>query len=81
MSDIYIYEEESAPPRPDHGNDCPPGHYVSIQAGGNGHSVGDGCGCEGINPETSIDFIIPFLLITVILLIYKKLNKVCQIKT
>ena len=81
MSDIYIYEEESAPPRPYNGNDCPPGHYVSIQVWGNGHSVGDGCGCEGINPETSIDFIIPFLLITVILLIYKKLNKVCQIKT
>lgn len=80
MSDIYIYREEARPPRPDHGNNCH-GHFTSISAGGNGHSVGDGCGCEGINPETSIDFIIPFLLITVILLIYKKLNKVCQIKT
>ena len=38
MSDIYIYEEESAPPRPDHGNNCH-GHFTSISAGGNGHSV------------------------------------------
>ena len=81
MSNIYIYDKSAKPPKPYNGNDCPPWHYVSIQAGGNGHSVGDGCGCDGINPETSIKFIIPFLLITVILLIYKKLNKVCQIKT
>ena len=39
--------------------DCPPGHYISIQAGGNGHSVGDGCGCDGINPTATINFIVP----------------------
>lgn len=79
MSTIYL-NNPPKPIRPPHSNDCN-GHNTSISVGGNGHSVGDGCGCEGINPETSIDFIIPFLLITVILLIYKKLNKVCQIKT
>ena len=73
MSDIYIYGEEARPPRPNHGNNCH-GHYTSISAGGNGHSVGDGCGCDGLNPETSIEFIIPFLLITGILLIYKKIK-------
>jgi hypothetical protein len=31
------------PPRPDHGNNCH-GHFTSIAAGGNGHSVNDGCG-------------------------------------
>lgn len=74
MSDIFIYDELAKPPKLYNGNDCPPGHYVSIQAGGNGHSVGDGCGCDGINPETSIEFIIPFLLITGILLIFYKLK-------
>ena len=73
MSDIYIYDETARPPRPNHGNNCH-GHFTSISAGGNGHSVGDGCGCDGINPETSIEFITPILLITGILLIYKKLN-------
>ena len=73
MSDIYIYEETARPPKPNHGNNCN-GHFTSISAGGNGHSVGDGCGCDGMNPETSIEFIIPFLLITGILLIIKKLN-------
>ena len=73
MSDIYIYEETARPPRPNHGNNCH-GHFTSISAGGNGHSVGDGCGCDGINPETSIEFITPILLITGILLIYKKIK-------
>ena len=48
------------------------GHYVSINAGGKGHSIGDGCGCDGINPETPIDFIAPMLLITALTLIYRK---------
>ena len=73
MSDIFICQENARPPRPNHGNNCH-WHYTSISAGGNGHSVGDGCGCDGMNPETSIEFIIPFLLITGILLIIKKLN-------
>ena len=73
MSDIYIYEETARPPKPDHGNNCN-GHFTSISAGGNGHSYGDGCGCDGMNPETSIEFIAPILLITGILLIYKKIK-------
>ena len=58
MSDIFICQENARPPRPNHGNNCN-GHFTSISAGGNGHSVGDGCGCDGMNPETSIEFIIP----------------------
>lgn len=50
------------------------GHYVSINAGGKGHSYGDGCGCDGTNPETSIDFIAPLLFFTAIILIYRKLK-------
>ena len=73
MSDIFIYGEEERMPRPPQANNCH-GHHTSINAGGNGHSVGDGCGCDGMNHETIIEFIIPFLLITGILLIYKKIK-------
>ena len=45
MSDIFINTETSRPPRPDHGDNCH-GHFTSIAAGGNGHSVNDGCGCD-----------------------------------
>ena len=48
------------------------GHYVSINACGKGHRVGDSCGCDGLNPDTNIDFIAPILLITAITLIYRK---------
>lgn len=72
MSDIFINTENQRPPKPYNDNNCPPGHYVSIQAGGNGHSVGDSCGCDGINPETPINFIAPLLLLTAIILIYRK---------
>ena len=44
MSDIFI-NSTPKPPKP-YDNNCPPGHYISIQAGGNGHSVGDRCGCD-----------------------------------
>lgn len=71
MSDIFINSEISRPPRPGHGNNCN-GHFTSIANGGNGHSIGDGCGCDGMNPETSIDFIIPILLISAITIIYLK---------
>ena len=63
MSDIFINTEIQKPPKPYNNNKCPPGHYVSIQAGGNGHSVGDNCGCDDINPETPIDFIAPLLIL------------------
>ena len=49
MSDIYIYDETARPPRPNHGNNCH-SHFTSISAGGNWHSVWDGCGCDGMNP-------------------------------
>ena len=67
MSDIFIYQENAIPPRLNHGNNCH-GHFTSISAGGNGHSVGDGCGCDELNPTASIEFITPFLLITGILI-------------
>lgn len=66
MSDIFINSETSRPPRPGHGNNCN-GHFTSIANGGNGHSIGDGCGCDGMNPESDISFIAPILLITAIL--------------
>ena len=50
-----------------HPNNCPPGHLISIAHGGNGHSDGDGC-CN-YSPTASIEFILPFLLITAILMI------------
>ena len=75
MSDIFINSEISRPPRPDHGNNCH-GHFTSIANGGNGHNIGDGCGCDGMSPESNIDFIVPILLITGFLLICNKFKKV-----
>ena len=69
MSDIFINTEIQKPPKPYNNNKCPPGHYISIQAGGNGHSVGDNCNCDGINPETNIDFIVPYLFCLLLLLL------------
>lgn len=46
---------------------CPPGHYISIAHGGKGHWDGDGC-CNS-SPTAPISFIIPFLLITAILIV------------
>lgn len=71
MSDIFINSEISRPPRQGHGNNCN-GHFTSIANGGNGHSIGDGCGCDGLNPTAKIDFIIPILLISAITIIYLK---------
>ena len=52
------------------------GHYVSINAGGKGHSYGDGCGCDGMNPETSIDFIAPLLLLSSLIIIIRKKSNI-----
>ena len=72
MSNIYINtEQQSIPPIDNQIEGCH-GHYVSINAGGKGHSYGDSCGCDGMNPETPIDFIVPILLLTAITLIYRK---------
>ena len=75
MSDIFINSEIQRPPKPYNNNNCPPGHYVSIQAGGNGHSVGDNCGCDGLNPETNIDFIAPLLMLSAFIIIVKQKTK------
>lgn len=72
--EIYeIYEEPAMFSRPGNGHNCN-GHFTSIAAGGRGHWDGDGCGCDGGNPQVSIELIIPFLLITGILLIFKKIK-------
>lgn len=75
MSDIFINSAPN-PPKPYNGNNCLPGHYISIQAVGNGHSVGDRCGCDDMNPSASIDFILPILILTAIILIFKKIKTV-----
>ena len=72
MSDIFI-NSTPKPPKP-YDNNCPPGHYISIQAGGNGHGVGDSCGCDGINPESNIDFIVPLLILSAFIIIKQKLK-------
>ena len=72
ISNIYINAEQQSMPPTDNQIEGYHGHYVSINAGGKGHSIGDGCGCDGINPETPIDFIAPMLLITELTLIYRK---------
>ena len=48
------------------------GHYVSINEWGRGHSYGDGCGCDEINPETNIDFIAPLLMLSAFIIIILK---------
>ena len=50
-----------------HPNNCPKGHLISIAHGGHGHLDGDSC-CNSA-PTASISFILPFLLITAILMI------------
>ena len=72
MSDIFINTEIQKPPKPYNNNKCPPGHYISIQAEGNGHSIGDGCGCDDMNPETPIDFIAPMLILSAFITIGKQ---------
>ena len=74
MSDIFINSKTSNPPRPGHGNNCN-GHFTSIANGGKGHSIGDSCGCDGINPETNIDFIAPLLMLSAFIIIVKQKSK------
>lgn len=67
MSDIFSDTEiQESTESYDEGN-CPPGHYISITHGGKGHWDGDGC-CNS-SPTAPISFIIPFLLITAILIV------------
>ena len=71
MSNIYLNTEQSIPHIDSQIEGCH-GHYVSINAGGKCHSYGESCGCDGLNPDTNIDFIAPILLLTAITLIYRK---------
>ena len=50
MSNIYLNTEQQSMPPTDNKIEGCNGHYISINAGGKGHSIGDGCGCDGINP-------------------------------
>ena len=64
MSDIFLQTNSTIrlaqrPPRLGHGNNC------------HGHSYNDGCGCDDLNPETSIDFILQQLAISAILLMLR----------
>ena len=73
MSTIYL-NDTSKPIRPPHSNDCN-GHNTSISVGGNGHGVGDNCGCDDINPETNIDFVAPLLILSALIIIIKQKTK------
>ena len=70
MSTIYL-NNPPKPIRPPHSNDCN-GHNTSISVGGNGHWPGDGCPCDGSNPETDISFIVPLLIITGIIIVLSR---------
>jgi hypothetical protein len=75
MSDIFLPTNSTIsaaqrPPRPGHGNNCH-GHNTAIANGSYGHSYNDGCGCDDLNPETSIDFIMTLLAISAILLMLR----------
>ena len=75
MSDIYLNTEQQSMPPTDNQIEGCHGHFVSINAGGKGHSFGDSCGCDGINPETNIYLIAPLLMLSaLIIIIRKKLN-------
>lgn len=76
MSNIYLNTEQQSMPPTDNQIEGCHGHYVSINAGGKGHSYGDSCGCDGINPETNIDFIAPLLILSAFIIIIKRKNKV-----
>lgn len=74
MSDIFINQEWLKPPTPIEIEGCH-GHQVSINAGGKGHSYGDSFGCDGMNHETSIDFIAPILMLSAFIIIVKRKTK------
>ena len=75
ISNIYLNTEQQSMPPTDNQIEGCHGHYVSINAGGKGHSYGDRCGCDGINPETNIDFIATLLMLSALIIIIRKKNK------
>ena len=65
---FYLEELNSARP-PGNGNNCH-GHNRSIQAGGNGHWVGDSCGCDGVfAPAANIDMGVGLLFLAALFLL------------
>ena len=72
MSNIYLNTEQQSMPPTDNQIEGCHGHYVSINVGGKGHSYGDSCGCDDINPETNIDFIAPLLILSALIIIIRK---------
>lgn len=79
MEENVFYIEETSSRPPGNGNNCN-GHNNAIRAGGNGHWVGDSCGCDGgvTSPSVSIDSWVYGLLVIAfifIILIRKKINK------
>ena len=72
MSNIYLNTEQQSMPYADNQIQGCHGHYVSINEGGKGHSYGDGCGCDGMNPESNIDFIAPLLMLSALIIIIRK---------
>ena len=80
MSNIYLNtEQQSMPPINNQIEGCH-GHYVSINAGGKGHSYGDGCGCDGLNPTANIDFIAPLIMLSafIIIILKQKLKELSE---
>ena len=75
MSNKYINTEQQSMPPIDKQIECCHGNYVSINAGGKGNSYGDSCGCDGLNPETPIDFIAPLLMLSAFIIIVKRKTK------
>ena len=63
MNETFYMGESDRPPHP---NNCPPGHYIAIANGGNGHWNGDGCCNDGNVPASSIDMGISMLFIVAI---------------
>ena len=72
MSNIYINTEQQSIPHINNQIEGCHGHCVSIKVGGKWHSYGDGCGCDGISPETNIDFIAPLLILSALIIIIRK---------
>lgn len=72
MSNIYLNTEQQSMPHIDNQIKGCHGHFTSIKAGGKGHSYGDSCGCDDLNPQSNIDFIIPFLILSALFIIIRK---------
>lgn len=69
QQNVFFKSEEQFQQQPPNMNNCN-GHFTSIQAGGNGHYSGDGCGCDGIQTTVGIDgFLIPLFVAGIILIL------------